>query len=63
MVEHRVCSFCGEPVEPGTGMIYIKKTGEQMAFCSSKCRTNKLDLGREARYQEWTRHHEGGETE
>jgi large subunit ribosomal protein L24e len=63
MVEHRICSFCGDPIEPGTGMLYIKKTGKQLAFCSSKCHKNMIDLDREPRYQEWTRHHEKGETE
>lgn len=63
MVEHRVCSFCGEPIEPGTGMLYIKKDGTQFAFCSSKCRRNKVDLGREPRYEKWTRSYEKGGSE
>ncbi|PSG96479.1 50S ribosomal protein L24e [Thermoplasmatales archaeon SW_10_69_26] len=63
MVEHRICSFCGDPIEPGTGTLYIKKTGKQFAFCSSKCQKNMIDLDREPRYQEWTRHHEKGETQ
>lgn len=60
MVEHRVCSFCGEPVEPGTGTLYIKKDGTQYTFCSSKCRHNLLKLGRQPRYFKWTRAYEKG---
>lgn len=63
MVEHRVCSFCAEPIEPGTGMLFIKKDGKQFSFCSSKCRRNMVKLGRVPRHVEWTGHYEGGETQ
>ncbi len=48
------CSFCDGPVSKGTGMIYVKKDGTIYNFCSSKCRKNNLDLGREGRRQKWT---------
>ena len=48
------CSFCDSPVSKGTGMIYVKKDGTIFNFCSSKCRKNSLDLGREGRRQKWT---------
>ncbi len=48
------CSFCDGPVLKGSGMIYVKKDGTIYNFCSSKCRKNNLDLGREGRRQKWT---------
>lgn len=60
MVEHRICDFCGEPIEPGTGMLYIKKDGSQFSFCSSKCRRNRIELNRQPRYFKWTRAYEKG---
>jgi large subunit ribosomal protein L24e len=56
MVEHRVCSFCGEAIEPGTGSLYVRRDGTQFLFCSSKCRKNLTRLGRQPRYFKWTRH-------
>ena len=55
MVEHRECNFCGQPIEPGTGTLFIKKDGTQLSFCGSKCRHNLLDLKRQPRYFKWTR--------
>ncbi|MEW6036468.1 MAG: 50S ribosomal protein L24e [Candidatus Micrarchaeota archaeon] len=48
------CSFCDGPILKGTGLIYVKKDGTIYNFCSSKCRKNNLDLGREGRRQKWT---------
>ena len=28
MVETKTCSFTGKPIPPGTGMMYVKKTGQ-----------------------------------
>ena len=53
MVERNVCTFCGGPVEPGTGKMYVKKDGSVMYFCSSKCQNNH-QLGRVPRRVEWT---------
>ena len=33
----RVCSFCNEEIEPGTGKMYVKKDGTIYFFCGSKC--------------------------
>jgi len=54
MPVHRPCSFCGNDIEPGTGMMFIKKEGTVFFFCSSKCRHNLLDLGRVPRWTRWT---------
>jgi large subunit ribosomal protein L24e len=34
--------------------MYVKKDGTIYNFCSSKCKKNNLDLGREGRRQKWT---------
>lgn len=57
MPEKRECTFCGEPIEPGTGTLHIKNNGQTFHFCSSKCRTNMMDLARKARETRWTRRH------
>ena len=48
------CSFCDSPISKGTGLMYVKKDGTVYNFCSSKCRKNNLDLGREGRRRKWT---------
>ncbi|MFH1821478.1 MAG: 50S ribosomal protein L24e [Methanobacteriota archaeon] len=49
----RKCSFCGERVEPGTGLMLVKRDGSVMFFCSSKCRRNSA-LGRKPVRMKWT---------
>ncbi len=58
MVERRVCTFCGDEIEPGTGRMYIKKDGVVFHFCSSKCFKNLVQLGRVPRRTTWTRYYE-----
>jgi len=58
MVERRVCTFCGDEIEPGTGRMYIKKDGVVFNFCSSKCFKNMVILGRVPRRVTWTRYYE-----
>ena len=50
----RSCSFCGNEIEPGTGKMFIKKDGTVYVFCSSKCQSNMLKLGRVPRWTPWT---------
>jgi len=57
MPEKRECTFCGEPIEPGTGTLHIKNSGQIFHFCSNKCRANMMELGRKARETKWTRRH------
>lgn len=54
MVEKRICSFCGESIEPGTGKMYVKKDGTVYTFCSNKCKKNRIDIGRVPRRTRWT---------
>ena len=37
MPKMRTCSYCGRPIEPGTGIMFVTKRGEVYWFCSSKC--------------------------
>ena len=36
MPERRVCSFSGDEIEPGTGLMFVKKDGSIMWFKNSK---------------------------
>ena len=48
------CSFSGEEIPKGKGLIYVKKDGTVYYFASSKCKKNFLKLKREGRKQKWT---------
>jgi large subunit ribosomal protein L24e len=52
------CSFCGGPVEPGTGIMYVKNDGTILWFCSSKCFKN-FKLGRDPKRLPWTAYYLG----
>jgi large subunit ribosomal protein L24e len=58
MVERRICTFCGDEIEPGTGRMYIKKDGVIFHFCTSKCFKNLVILRRVPRRTTWTRYYE-----
>ena len=60
MPEQRICSFSHEEIEPGTGMMYIKRDGSVYWFKDSKARKNMLKLKRNARRLKWTRRYEKG---
>jgi len=49
------CSFCGAPIKPGTGMMYVKNDGTIYRFCSSKCFKSMLKLRRNPKKLAWTR--------
>jgi len=57
MVERRVCTFCGDEIEPGTGKMYIKKDGVVYNFCTSKCFKNMVILRRLPRRTTWTQYY------
>jgi large subunit ribosomal protein L24e len=40
------CDFCKRDIPKATGMIYIKKDGKKLDFCSSKCEKNMIKLKR-----------------
>ena len=60
MPERRICNFTGEEIEPGTGMMFVRKDGSVLWFKSSKARKNQLQLKRNARKVKWTRHYVKG---
>ena len=60
MPERRVCSFSGEEIEPGTGLMVVKRDGTVMWFKNSKARKNSLKLKRNPRKVKWTRHYVRG---
>jgi len=55
MVERKVCTFCGNEIEAGTGKMFIKKDGTIFHFCSMKCQKNLLKLRRVPRRVRWTK--------
>lgn len=57
MVVKRQCSFCANEIEPGTGMMFVKRDGTIYHFCSSSCRKQQLHLGRVGHRRKWTRAH------
>ena len=57
MVERRVCTFCGDEIEPGTGKMYIKKDGVVYNFCTSKCYKNMVIMRRLPRRTTWTQYY------
>jgi large subunit ribosomal protein L24e len=57
MVVKRQCSFCAAEIEPGTGMMFVKRDGTVYHFCTSSCRKQQLHLGRVGHRLKWTRAH------
>jgi len=53
MAETKTCSFTGKQIPPGTGMMYVKKTGQVLYFISSKAKKNYL-LNRVPARTRWT---------
>jgi len=51
----RKCDYCGRPIEPGTGIMYVTARGDVMWFCSSKCYKNYLKLRRNPNKLKWVR--------
>ncbi len=56
-IEKKICSFCGEEIEPGTGKVYVRKDGKLLYFCSGKCEKNMLKLRRNPRKLKWTKYY------
>lgn len=49
------CSFCGKEIKPGTGIIFVFKTGKKLNFCSRKCERNMLVLKRKPTKLKWAK--------
>jgi large subunit ribosomal protein L24e len=52
------CTFCGNNIKKGTGMIYVKKDAKILNFCSKKCEKNLLKLGRKPIKTRWSSKYE-----
>jgi len=48
------CVFCGRDESPHKGVHLLKNDGSVNFFCSSKCRKNALNLGRDRKKIKWT---------
>jgi len=48
------CSYCGENIAEGKGLIFVKKDGKVLNFCSSKCERSFFKK-RDPRKRKWTR--------
>ncbi len=55
------CTYCGEEIRPGTGKLFVLKSGKTINFCSNKCEKNQFKLKRTARTLKWTKFFEKGE--
>ena len=49
------CTFCGYPINLGTGKMLVLKDGKVQYFCTMKCEKNLHKLGRKPRTTEWTK--------
>jgi large subunit ribosomal protein L24e len=47
------CSFCGEAIPAGQGLMFVRNDGRILYFCSSKCDRN-TEMGREGKRKKWT---------
>ncbi|ADL19547.1 50S ribosomal protein L24e [Acidilobus saccharovorans 345-15] len=55
MPKEMTCAFCGRPIEPGTGKMYVSERGEILWYCSSKCFKSAIKLKRNPRKLKWAR--------
>jgi len=49
------CVFCGRPIPPGTGIMYVRADGTVLRFCSRRCFISLVKYGRDSRRQAWIR--------
>jgi len=50
---HR-CAFCGREFPHGIGMLYVKRDGSMLWFCSRKCRVYMVEQRKDPRRLRWT---------
>lgn len=48
------CSFCGKPIPPATGLMFVRNDGSISYFCSRRCRRSALEMRRDPRKFKWT---------
>lgn len=52
------CTFSGEELKPGTGIMYVKDDGKVLYFKNKKCEKAFLKLKRIPRETKWSQHYE-----
>ncbi len=57
MVVKRQCAFCAGEIEPGRGLMYVKRDGSVFYFCSGTCRKHQVTYHRVGHRLRWTRAH------
>ena len=57
MVKTKNCSFCGYQIPIGRGVMYVKRDGQILNFCSKKCRKALLKYKKNPRKTRWTSHY------
>jgi len=55
------CTFSGQEIPEGTGIMYVKKDGKVLHFKDRKSEKNFLKLKRKPRETKWTTHYAKGE--
>ncbi|MFX1512085.1 MAG: 50S ribosomal protein L24e [Promethearchaeota archaeon] len=58
MVRTYNCTFCGHEITPGTGSTYVRRDGQLLRFCCSKCRKARINYKRDPRKLKWTKFYE-----
>jgi len=48
------CTFSGQEIEPGTGIMFVTKEGKVLWFRDRKCEKNFFKLGRKPLTTKWT---------
>ena len=54
MVKVRKCSFCGYDIGIGRGIIFVRKDGTILNFCTNRCRKAMLKYKKNPRKTRWT---------
>ncbi len=49
------CMFCSRLVEKGRGLIFVRKDGKMLEYCSKKCEANALKLKRDPEKKKWSK--------
>jgi large subunit ribosomal protein L24e len=49
------CTFCGRPIKPGQGIMYVRLDGTVERYCSSKCFKSAVKYHRNPRRLAWVR--------
>jgi len=54
MVKVKKCSFCQYDIAIGRGVMFVKKDGTILNFCTSKCKKAMLQYKKNPRKTRWT---------